>query len=245
MKSNLLFVLLAEHLSPKSYYYLITNEYFGIAMILFLLALVIFSVQTSYFNYLLTHLFSFPDVARKRNQYSNEPQNKLLLKTLNTVFLMGTIALSFLMILKPYDGSPYEHFSFLAYDNYLIWFAMLLVLIILVIIRQVAFEVSLYFLPDNTIIREWDQNTLNASYLSGFAILALCTAYILGYTSSSNFKYLLIILASISLIIRGLISVVVSGRFNFVGRFNFFLYLCTLEILPGLVGMKFILDLLN
>ncbi len=240
-----IYTILLSHHSPSSYYYRITDEYMGIMAILGLMAIFIFSTQAGYFSYLLTHIFHFPDVVRSRMTPKGENESTNMVKLLNLVLMMGTVALAILLLMKPYEGIRLPQLKVLYTDNYLLWFGMLLGLMSLALIRQLVLEISIRFIPGTAVLRDWKDNTLNAAFLSSFVLLGLCFLYILGYFSVSTFQYLLIIFLVISLIFRAIISFAASGRFNFTGKLNFFLYLCTLEILPALVGAKFVIDILN
>ncbi len=237
-------IFLLDHITHWSYYYRITNEYMGILVILSIIAFTIFAIQQGYISYLVTHLFLFHDV-RQKNTRKNDEVPRLFIKLLNTVLVMGTVALSILILMKPYEGSSLGESNFLQMDNYLLWFLILIVLMILSTLRQGLVAATIRFLPDSDVIRDWDENTLNSTFLFGFSLIFLCLTYVLGYISVDIFYYILIILVLISLVIRALISVAATGQFNLVGRINFFIYLCTLEILPGLVGLKIILNQIN
>ncbi len=240
-------MLLSSHISPHSYYYQITNEYLGIFMILLLLCVMLLISHRNYLSYLVLHIFNFPDEQKKKTAVrQQDDQQDLFTQVANSVVLAGVLALTVLIYLKPYGESLYNTAALRKIlpdiyktDNYLIWLALLVIFLILSGMRNLIIMTSARVLK-GMYLMTWNRNARNVAYLLSFFSLILCLCYILGYLSISTFTYLAIFTLAIILIFRVLVSVAASTKLNFVSKLNFFIYLCTLEILPILLGLKFL-----
>ncbi len=240
-------LFLASHIIHNSYYYRITNEYIGIFFILTIIATAVLLLASNYIPYLVTHIFAFPEDQRFRKKKHKEEQKNYIVEILSSVFTSGVMALSVLMYLKPYQEPIYSSkvlqtlgSILFSTDNYLLWFAFLIIFLILGFVRYSTIRGTASFLSGLYFLGTWETNTRYVSNLMSFIGLGLCLMYILGYLGISVFTYLSIILILIVFIIRGLVSFAVSTRLDWLTRINFFIYLCTLEILPLLLGLKYV-----
>ncbi len=237
--------LLSQHLIHNSYFYRITNEYFGIWLILSLVGMAMFITHRHYIAYLLTHIFNFPIPSLSHKPNPNE-HKYYVTQILNTLFFSGLVALSVLMYLKPYEeeireSDIYTTLPFLMHtDNYLLWLGLLLILLLISAMRYTLAQGFLYIFSGLGVLKDWERNTRNVGYLLSLALFLLCTAYVLGYLSVSMFLYLFLLTLFIILIFRILVSFAASGHLLPLAKINFFIYLCTLEILPLLIGIKYI-----
>ncbi len=240
-------LLISSHIVHNSYFYRITNEYLGIFLILALLATALLMLAGNYIPYLMTHIFTFPEDQRFKAKRHKEEQKNYIVEILNSVLTNGIIALAVLIYLKPYEEPIYSSrviqslgtFLF-STDNYILWFALLFIFLVIGLLRYITIRGTASFLIGLYFLDSWETNTRYASNLMSFIGLGLCLAYILGYIGISGFTYLCLFLVVIVFIIRGLVSFAVSTRLDLLTKINFFIYLCTLEILPLLLGLKYI-----
>ncbi len=240
-------ILLEAHNIQHSYYYRITDEYLGIFFILALVASALLLFHRHYIAYLVTHIFSFPEKKQQKNKSKNEDKGNLISEILNSVLVSSVVALTLLIYLKPYEKALYDTekvkslLPFLYHtDNYVLWLMITASFLLLALIKFLTIQVSSQFLPGLSIISTWELNTRYVSYVISFISLLLCLNYILGYVGVTIFTYLSIILFAIALIFRALVSFAAGSRLNLMSKINFFIYLCTLEILPLLLGLKYI-----
>ncbi len=231
--------LLSYYVGNPSYVENLGNSYFVLSFSLLALAVAMLVLDPDYFRVIIAKLTHYPGPRSREKRIESLSR---VAKLSSQVLFTGSLALIILMIMKPYDYLSEHSSNFMNWNNYVIWFILITVLLIIYNIKWLHYIFDNWLTLDKLNIALWGQNILNVNFLSAFILIPICIAYALGHLSTTALINLLILCGIANLVLRGVTTLPLWSSYDSSKKINFFLYFCTFEILPLLILIKFVRD---